>query len=167
MEFIEDISIERSEVVNMKIRKLNNHERLPIELLQMADPSPMLINEYTQRGETFIAETNGEVVGVYVLLPTRSNTIEIVNVAVSQNEQGKGIGKRLILDAIHQSKKMGYKTIEIGTGNSSIRQLAFYQKCGFRISHIDHDYFVRHYDEKIIENGIWCRDMVRLYQDLA
>ena len=150
----------------MQIRKLKNQEKPPTELLLMADPSVNLVNEYVQRGENFVAEVSGEIVGVYVLLPTRPNTIEIVNIAVSEREQGKGIGKQLILDAINQSKKMGYKTIEIGTGNSSVGQLALYQKCGFRISGIDHDFFVRHYEDTIIENGIWCRDMIRLYQDL-
>ncbi|GAA0292093.1 ribosomal protein S18 acetylase RimI-like enzyme [Gracilibacillus halotolerans] len=150
----------------MQIRKLKNQEKPPTELLLLADPSLKLVNEYVQRGENFVAEVSGEIVGVYVLLPTRPNTIEIVNIAVSEHEQGKGIGKQLILDAINQSKKMGYKTIDIGTGNSSVGQLALYQKCGFRISGIDHDFFVRHYEDTIIENGIWCRDMIRLYQDL-
>lgn len=57
---------------------------------------------------------------------------------------------------------MGFETVEIGTGNSSIDQLAFYQKCGFRIAAIDPDFFIRHYPEPIFENGIQCRDMIRL-----
>jgi ribosomal protein S18 acetylase RimI-like enzyme len=57
-------------------------------------------------------------------------------------------------------------TLEVGTGNSSIGQLALYQKCGFRITGIDYNYFIRHYDEPIFENGIPCRDMIRLAIDL-
>lgn len=67
---------------------------------------------------------------------------------------------------LKQPKKNGYKTIEIGTGNSSIGQLVLYQKCGFRITGVDIDFFVRHYQEEIFENGIQCRDMIRLSQDL-
>ncbi len=50
-----------------------------------------------------------------------------MNVAVVEEEHGRGIGKQLVLDAIKVAKKKGYKTIEIGTGNSSIGQLALYQ----------------------------------------
>jgi len=70
------------------------------------------------------------------------------------------------MDAIQVAKTKGYKTIEIGTGNSSLGQLALYQKCGFRIVGVDRDFFVRHYQDEIFENGIQCRDMVRLSQDL-
>lgn len=76
------------------------------------------------------------------------------------------IGKQLVLHAIQTAKTRGYRTIEIGTGNSGIGQLALYQKCGFRIVGVDIDFFIRHYSEVIYENGIQCRDMVRLSQDL-
>ncbi|CAG9609111.1 GNAT family N-acetyltransferase [Pseudoneobacillus rhizosphaerae] len=150
----------------MKIRELNVNEEPPINLMLLADPSQKLIEEYLNRGVCYVGEKNNEITGVYVLLPTRPGTVEIVNIAVSENEQGKGIGKQLLMDAIQRSKAGGFITIEIGTGNSSIGQLALYQKCGFRITNVDRDFFIRHYEEKIFENGIWCRDMIRLSQDL-
>jgi ribosomal protein S18 acetylase RimI-like enzyme len=108
----------------------------------------------------------GQIIGVYVLLPTRPETIELVNIAVDEKQKGKGIGKQLVLHAIENAKQQGYKTMEIGTGNSSIRQLALYQKCGVRITGVDRDFFVKHYPEPIFENGIQCRDMIRLSQEL-
>ncbi|PAQ14213.1 GNAT family N-acetyltransferase [Bacillaceae bacterium SAOS 7] len=150
----------------MQIRKLNQNEELPIELLLLADPSEKLVKEYVSRGECFVAQVGQKIVGVYVLLPTRPETVELVNIAVAEGEHGKGIGKQLVKDAIQQAKVQGYKTIEIGTGNSSIGQLALYQKYGFRMIGIDQDFFIRHYSEEIFENGIQCRDMVRLSQDL-
>lgn len=63
---------------------------------------------------------------------------------------------------LQKPKLTGFHTIEIGTGNSSIQRLALYQKCGFRMASIDHDFFLKHYDEPIYENGIQCMDMVRL-----
>jgi ribosomal protein S18 acetylase RimI-like enzyme len=150
----------------MNIRKLNKGEEPPMELLLLADPSKVIVEEYVNRGECFVAESEQQIVGVYVLLPTRPETVELVNLSVAYNQQGKGIGKQLVLDAIQTAKSIGYKTIEIGTGNSSIGQLALYQKCGFRIIGVDLDFFIRHYPEEIFENGIQCRDMVRLSQDL-
>ncbi|CAM3067529.1 GNAT family N-acetyltransferase [Filibacter tadaridae] len=152
--------------MKMDIRKLNEDEKLPLELLLLADPSREIVEEYVSRGECFIAEIEQQTIGVYVLLPTRPETVELVTVAVVEDQHGKGIGKRLVLDAIRVAKTKGFKTIEIGTGNSSVGQLALYQKCGFRIIGVDMDFFVRHYSEEIFENGIQCRDMVRLSQDL-
>lgn len=150
----------------MKIRKMDHSEPPPMNLLLLADPSIEFIKDYVNRGETYFAEINGEVVGVYILLATRPGTCEIINIAVSEKYQGEGIGRKLLEHAIEFAFQGGCKTLEIGTGNSSIGQLAFYQKCGFRITGVDRDFFVRHYKEDIIENGIHCRDMIRLSMDL-
>ncbi len=150
----------------MDIRKLNVNEILPMDLLLLADPSRKMVEQYIARGECFVAEIDQQIIGVYVLLLTRPEMVELVNVAVAEQHQHRGIGKQLVLDAVQSAKRKGYKTIEVGTGNSSIGQLALYQKCGFRMVDIDKDFFIKHYQEDIFENGIQCRDMVRLSQDL-
>ena len=134
----------------------------PMSLLLLADPSPEQIASYIRRGMIYVATCNRNIVGVYVLLETRPKTIEIMNIAVSEDMQGKGIGKQLLQHAIATAKDQNVYTLEIGTGNSSIFQLALYQKYGFRIFSIDFDYFSKHYEEEIVENGIVCRDRIRL-----
>lgn len=111
----------------MNIRKLNKGDTIPIKLLLLADPSSEMVAEYVKRGECYVAESEQQIVGVYVLLPTRPETVELVNVAVVEEQHGRGIGKQLVMDAIKAAKTKGYKRIEIGTGNSSIGQLALYQ----------------------------------------
>ncbi|KPL60930.1 GNAT family N-acetyltransferase [Rossellomorea vietnamensis] len=150
----------------MIIRKQHKDEELPMKLLLLADPSEKIVKEYAARGECFVAELEDNIVGVYVLLPTRPETVELVNVAVEEELHGKGIGKQLVMDAVKVAKEKGYKTIEVGTGNSGVGQLALYQKCGFRIIGVDLDFFTRHYSEDIFENGIQVRDMIRLTQGL-
>lgn len=150
----------------MNIRKLQKNEPVPIDLLFLADPSVSIIENYIEREKCFVTEIEGEIVGEYVLLPTRPETVELVNVAVSPTHQGKGIGKSLVKNSIKQATQDGYKTIEVGTGNSGLAQLALYQKCEFRIIGVDTDFFVRNYSEDIFENGIQCRDMVRMSQQL-
>lgn len=90
-----------------------------------------------------------------------------MNIAVADSHQGKGMGKALVLHAIEVARANGMESIELGTGNSSIQQLALYQKCGFRMQEIIHDHFVEQYDEPIFEQGIQCRDMVRLSIDFV
>ncbi|WHY18640.1 GNAT family N-acetyltransferase [Paenibacillus sp. G2S3] len=150
----------------MLIRKLNAEEQPPLQLLLLADPSPSLVEAYLKRGQCYVAEVENCIIGVYVLLQTRPETVELVNIAVDENHQSKGIGKQLVHHAIQNARLLDAKTIEIGTGNSSVGQLALYQKCGFRITGIDRDFFIRHYSEEIVENGIKVVDMIRLSLDI-
>ncbi|SEA98388.1 Acetyltransferase (GNAT) family protein [Thalassobacillus cyri] len=150
----------------MKVRNLHEDEKPPIELLLEADPSRKLVVEYVQRGDCRVAESDGNTIGVYVLLPTRPGTVELVNIAIAESHRGKGLGKQLVMDAIQVAKSRGFQTMELGTGNSSVDQLALYQKCGFRMVSVEADFFIRHYEEEIYENGIQCRDMIRLSLEL-
>lgn len=153
--------------MDVKIKLLEDHENVPLDLLLLADPSQEMIEEYLQRGQCYVGLNEREqVIAVIVLLPTRPGTLEIVNIAVREAFQGRGIGKKLIYFAMDKAREQNVKTIEIGTGNSSVGQLLLYQKCGFRITGIDRDFFIRHYSEEIYENGIQCRDMIRLSHDL-
>ena len=133
-----------------------------MSLLLLADPSPDIINSYIHRGSCFVAELDGQAVGVYVMIDTRPQTVELVNIAVAEEQQGRGIGKQLVNHAIETARSLGYKIMELGTGNSSFGQLALYQKCGFRMIGVDPDFFTKHYPEPIYENGLQCRDMIRL-----
>ncbi|QWU18488.1 GNAT family N-acetyltransferase [Paenibacillus sophorae] len=154
------------------IRMLASDEPPPYELLLIADPSRELVDRYLEQGTCYIAVLPEEAfpqkpVGVFVLLPRDAETVEIMNIAVREDAQGKGIGRRLLQAAIEIAKASEVRNIEIGTGNSSIHQLALYQKCGFRITSVDRDFFVRNYKEAIYENGIPCRDMIRLRYEVG
>lgn len=151
---------------NISIRKLSIEDDIPYGLLLEADPSIDSVNEYICRGDCYLAYYEDRVIGVYILINTRPHTIEIINISVDKRYQGRGIGKLLIYNAINVAKEYKAKVLEVGTGNSSISQLAFYQKCGFRIVGVEKDFFTKYYEEKIVENGIECRDMIRLNLDL-
>lgn len=146
----------------MKIRKLKATEKSPVDLLLLADPSIDMIEEYVENGDCFVAESEQRIIGTYVLLQTSSGNVELMNVAVAEDLQGRGIGKKLVLNAIQVAENQGYTTLHVATGNSSIGQLALYQKCGFRIVGVEPDHFIIHYADAIFENGIQCRDRILL-----
>lgn len=150
----------------MTITQLSDQSSIPYELLLLADPSREIIDTYIFDSRLFIATAEGETIGCYVLSQVDQATVEIRNIAVREPHQRKGIGKLLLADAIRRSKLEGFQTIVIGTGNSSLGQLYLYQKSGFRISAIRPDFFTQRYKEKIIENGIECRDMIVLSREL-
>lgn len=145
---------------NLTIERLAPGEETPYELIYLADEHPEAIEDYVRRGECYTAKIGGEVVGEYILLPTRPLTAELVNVAVAEKWQGQGIGKQLVTDAIERARKAGYAILEVRTGNSGIGQLALYQRCGFEMYSVDVDFIARNYPEPIFENGIPCRHMV-------
>lgn len=137
-------------------------EVIPKDLLLLADPSEDMIAEYIHSGTIFVAKRNSKIVGALVVLNTRPKTMEIMNISVYEEYQNKGIGKQLINKAINYAQESKIKTLEIGTGNPGLIQMILYQKCGFRIIGVEFDYFRKYYKEKITENGIECRDMIRM-----
>ncbi|KYC48912.1 MAG: acetyltransferase [Candidatus Methanofastidiosum methylothiophilum] len=137
-------------------------ETIPTDLLLLSDPSEEVINEYIHLSTHFIAKLNNKIVGALLLLKTRPRTMEIMNISVYEEYQNRGIGKQLIYKAIEYAKANKVKELEIGTGNPGLIQMMLYQKCGFRIIGVEFDYFRKNHDEKIFENGIECRDMIRM-----
>lgn len=152
--------------MDITIKTLDPRQDIPYDLLLLADPSKELVDEYISRGYCFGAYIHEEIVGEFVLINTHPKTIEIVNIAVKEEMQGKGIGKLLVLRAIEEARKMKAVSVEIGTGNSSFLQLKLYQKCGFRIVGVDTDFFVRNYTEELYEEGLQIKDMIRMRMDL-
>lgn len=148
--------------MDAEIKKILSVNPIHYELLLLADPSIEKINEYLIDSEIYTAMINNETIGILVIKKIDQSKKEIMNVAVKEEHQNKGLGKKLINFVLNIEKNNGTKVIEIGTSNSSIYQLLLYQKIGFRISSIDRDFFLRNYPEIIIENGITCKDMIKL-----
>lgn len=153
--------------MEITIEQLTDLNSAPFALLQLADPSTEQINQYLKNGSCFAAKSGDEIIGAIVLLPISAATIEIKNIAVQENWQGKGIGKQLLQFAETFARQHSYEKLLIGTGNSSIGQLALYQKMGFEINDIKRDFFLIHYSEPIFENGIRCRHMIMLEKNLS
>ena len=135
---------------------------VPWNLLLLAQPSRENIQTDLKQGLCHVAKMGSEIVGVFVLVQKSEQLWEITNIAVASKYQGQKIGKTILAQAILVAQNLGAREIEVGTGNSSLNQLAFYQKAGFRIVGVIPDFFIDNYDESIYENGIHCRDLIRL-----
>lgn len=138
-----------------------------LPLLMLADPLENMVRRYLSEGELFSwLNEDEETVGVIHVTPIQEEMAEINNIAVRDLYQGQGHGKRLMEEILKVLKERGYREVTVRTGNSSIGNLAFYQKLGFRMVDIDQDYFVREYPEPIVENGIRCRDRITFVRHL-
>ena len=150
----------------MKFTAFSSDQEIPYDLLLLADPSRKMIDTYLKHSDLYLASESGDVIGVVVLFPVDKDTAEVKNLAVRPEHQGKGIGKWLLKKIIDVARKQHFIRLIIGTANSSLHQLALYQKLGFRVYSVRQDFFVENYPEPIIENGMQARDMVMLVYDL-
>ncbi len=136
----------------------------PYNLLLQADETREGINQYLFDSEVWVAWTAGreEPVGVMCLLPLDGDTVELMNIAVDEPFRGKGIGSIMLEKAVGIAAEQGFSEIILGTGTEdcSPDQIRFYERNGFRKSHLRENYFVDKYpDEPIFENGVQLRHM--------
>lgn len=148
------------------IQPLGPREAVPYGLMLLADPSREVISKYLPLSAVYLAKKGSKLIGCYAIQPLSQEETEIKNIAVAEKWQGKGVGSQMLADAITRSKADGYKSIRIGTANTSAGQLYLYQKMGFRISHVLTGYFTEHYPEPVYENGHLCKDMIVLRRQL-
>lgn len=138
-------------------------ERLDfLPLFLLADDSEQQVRSYLQKGTLYLAVEGGAVIGMALAIPVRLGEVEIKAIAIEPSRQHQGHGAQLLALVMRALEHRGFTRVLIGTGNSSIDQIAFYQKAGFRFARIDRDYFSpeRGYPGGIEENGIPLRDMI-------
>jgi GNAT superfamily N-acetyltransferase len=106
-----------------------------------------------------------ELVGV-ATMRWNDEPCELQELAIAEGRQGQGLGKQLVQWLIEEARRRGKRQMLVGTANSSINNIAFYQKIGFRMDHVRQNYF-RYYQHPVYENGIQIRDMLVFRYDLT
>jgi ribosomal protein S18 acetylase RimI-like enzyme len=108
---------------------------------------------------TYVARCNGHIVAAVVVRWGIESEIELL--AVDPDRLFKGIGQAVIGQVLELARVRKIHRLVVGTGNSSLLNITFYQKCGFRLSHIRHNYFSEHYPELLSEErGVKITDMI-------
>jgi putative acetyltransferase len=82
-------------------------------------------------GAIFIAELDGEPVGCCALVSNDAETFEVAKMAVTESQQGRGLGRMLLLACIKRAKLLGKKRLFIETNRSLQAAIALYRKLGF------------------------------------
>jgi ribosomal protein S18 acetylase RimI-like enzyme len=86
---------------------------------------------------------------------------EIVYLATHETVRGQGYGAALMRGLIEEAGARGVEALYVGSANSSLRNIAFYQKRGFRMVSVREDFF-DYLPAPLYENGIRMRDMLML-----
>lgn len=139
-------------------------------LFELAEDSPTELDGYLGRGRVLLASEGGETVGHLQLVDTdRAGHIELKNMAVREDRQGRGIGRELVRSARALLAAEGATTVIVATATSDTGNLRFYQRLGFRMRRIERDVFTEAtgYPPDSEVDGIPLRDRVWLDLPLA
>ncbi|WP_095505859.1 GNAT family N-acetyltransferase [Paraferrimonas sedimenticola] len=139
--------------------------RIPQSLLLEADPDVAKVEAYRSRCLGFAAMNEHDFVGACLVEP-QGQQAELLNIAVTPELQGQGVGAQLLKYVINDCRHSGFSRLYLGTGTFG-HQLGFYQRAGFRVIDIEKDYFLEQYAQPIWENGIQHKDRLILSINLA
>jgi len=106
-----------------------------------------------------------QLVGAAVVRWEEKDPGEILYIEVAAALRGRGYGKQIIRALQEELARRGGRSLLVGTANAALENIAFYQKCGFRMSEIRRDYF-SYIQPPVLEHGIVLRDMLVLRYDL-
>ena len=147
----------------MQIREVSHKKKRYLELLLLADEQEDMIDRYLERGTMYVLEDGG-VKAECVVTDEGDGVLELKNIAVAPEFQGRGYGKALV-DFLIRTYAGRYHALQVGTGDSPAT-VPFYEACGFRRHHLVQNFFTRHYDHPIFEGGVQLVDMVYLQRAL-
>jgi GNAT superfamily N-acetyltransferase len=141
-----------------------------VELLELADePAPLrrYLNEGTLYG--VVDDASGRPRAAVLTIDRSDSATELRAVAVAESEHGTGLGSWLVSEVCDRLRDRGIRRVVVGTATSGVRQLAFYQRLGFRLERIERDFFTaeKGYPADLSENGIPTRDMAWMDRELA
>ena len=148
----------------MEIIKIIDRDKVKyMDLLLIADEQVSMIEKYLYRGEMF-ALCDDEIKAICVVTQEQPGVYEIKNIVTVPEYQRRGYGQYLISFIADYYKKSGNE-LYVGTGDSP-KILQFYQKCGFKKSHVVKNFFIDNYDHPMYEDGQQLVDMVYLKRQL-
>lgn len=169
------------------MRRILHGKKEFLPLLLLADPSEAMVDRYLDVGEMHVlmvptvanedgcgaeeaahprsgrnGSVEAQVVCEAVVNEISPEGCELKNLATLPEMQGRGYASDLVrrLFRIYADR---YRYMQVGTADSGV---AFYERLGFRRSHVVKEFFTQNYPEPILENGQPCVDMIYLRVEL-
>ncbi|HET7171159.1 MAG TPA: GNAT family N-acetyltransferase [Gaiellales bacterium] len=82
-------------------------------------------------GRVTVAERDGEVAGVLVLVPMEDHLL-VENIAVDPTAQHTGLGRRLMAHAEDEARALGLSELRLYTNERMVENIAWYPRLGYR-----------------------------------
>ena len=139
-------------------------------LFELAEDSTAELDSYIDDGRVLVAVSGGEVIGHLQLTGAGDpGQVEIKNMAVREERQGQGVGRRLVQAAVDLAAAEAVTTLLVATAAADIGNLRFYQRQGFRMRSVERDAFTpaTGYPAGLRIDGIELRDRVWLDREVS
>ncbi len=138
------------------IKKIDNKMDYD-QLLTESDPNINLVRDYLKHGTLYGYFVNNEPVS-FLAVEIIDGNVEIKNILTLLEHRNHGYAKALIKYV--EEKYSSYPCILIGTANSSLENITFYTRLGYRYSHRIENFFIDYYPKEIIENDMQATDLL-------
>jgi GNAT superfamily N-acetyltransferase len=137
-------------------------------LFEEAEDSPSALDAYLHTGDVLVAVQGDRVLG-HLQLIADGDASEVKNMAVRDDQRGRGIGRALLEAAADIARRRPSRTLDVATAAADIGNLRFYQRGGFRLRGVERDAFTpaTGYAAGTEIDGIALRDRVWLDRDLV
>ncbi|MEI9981594.1 MAG: GNAT family N-acetyltransferase [Edaphobacter sp.] len=96
--------------------------------IQLAQPENIL----RDGGQIIMAVAGEERIGCCALVYMKPGIFEVAKMAVSENYQGRGVGRKILEFTIAQGKTLGAHTLELVTNSGLSNAIHLYESLGFR-----------------------------------
>lgn len=88
-------------------------------------------------GQTILARSENRVVATGTVLPLDQESAEIVRMSVCRSQRRTGLGRATVDELCHRAELMGFTQVRLETSTAWTGVVAFYQACGFSITHLE------------------------------
>lgn len=131
-----------------------------LSLLREADEDPARIRAalIDPTNTPYLFQVDGQVVGV-ALMHWHPHESELIYIVVDPVHRGQGYGQAALKAIFAVGAGQGVEAVIVGTATTSVENIIFYQKCGFRMDSIRKNFF-DYFPTPVYEHGIQMRDMV-------
>lgn len=109
------------------IKKYFGIEKSDTEIL--SDPEGYVL---AKGGHIFFAVDKGVHVGCCALVPISPGIYEVAKMAVAENVQGGGIGRKVLAYTVEQGHALGARALYLETNNKLSNAIHLYESLGFR-----------------------------------
>lgn len=87
-------------------------------------------------GKTLVAQSeDGTVVGTGTILPRLDNMAQIVRMSVAREARNIGVGQQITSALLNVARSWNCERVIVETASHWTEVVAFYLRCGFRITH--------------------------------
>jgi GNAT superfamily N-acetyltransferase len=102
-------------------------------------------------GRTVVVDDGGTIVATGTVVPRGMGAAEVVRMSVDRRRRGEGLGRLVLDELVATARAWGARRVLLETTAAWTDVVAFYERCGFRVTHLaEGEFGVDAWFEKIL-----------------